>query len=120
MGLIAASWVTEGAVFTAWLAAAAVLYAREVRKKRSAADSDESSITESDADDPNPLRNHWELVFRLMFLIGVALFAPKWLGSAGWDWNVQSAVVALALASLATWIGADYVRWRRRQVKRRT
>jgi membrane protein implicated in regulation of membrane protease activity len=116
VGLVAASWVTEGVVFMAWLAVAAALYFREMRKKRRSADTAESAIT--GADDPSPLQNHRELMFRAVFLVGVAVFAPKWLGSAGWGWNVQSVVVALGLASLVTWIGADYVRWRHRQTRR--
>ena len=118
MALLATSWVPEGVVFAAWLAVAAVLYFREVRKKRRSMEIADSSLPESDDDDPNPLRNHWELVFRVVFLVGVALFTPKWLGSAGWGWNVQSLVVALGLASLVALIGTDYVRWRRRQVQR--
>jgi hypothetical protein len=117
VAFIAASWVSEGVVFGAWLVVAAGLYLREVRKKRSSADL-ETSITESGDADPNPLQNHWELGFRVVFLVAVALFAPKWLGSAGWGWNVQSVVVAAGLASLVTWISTDYLRWRRRQAQR--
>ena len=117
MALIATSWVTEGVVLAAWLVVAAFLYFREVRKKRQSTQTVQSSAAQSDDDDPNPLRNQSELVFRVVGLVVLALFAPKWLGSAGWGWNVQSVVVALGLVSLIAWIGTDYVRWRRRRAQ---